>query len=54
METGWTQGWIAAGFALRQLGTSMWDVSHEHTTIDAAMGARVCASMLPIEYCVTS
>lgn len=51
VETGWTEGWIAAGFALRALNKSMWELTHQHTTIDEKMGAAVCSTMLPQEYC---
>jgi hypothetical protein len=28
-ETGWTQGWIVAGLALRQMNTSLWTLTRE-------------------------
>ncbi|HND63137.1 MAG TPA: hypothetical protein PLB90_16780 [Opitutaceae bacterium] len=31
IEVGWTQGWIPTGLALRELGTSLWDLSHGST-----------------------
>lgn len=30
VETGWTQGWIVAVMALRQMDTSLWELTAEH------------------------
>ena len=46
-ETGWTQPWIAGTLALRQMKTSLWDL-----TKDVAIGPsfqRCRAEMLPDE-----
>ena len=29
IESGWTQGWITAVLAMRQMETSLWDLTHE-------------------------
>jgi hypothetical protein len=29
IETGWTQSWITATLALRQMGTSLWEITHD-------------------------
>jgi hypothetical protein len=31
IESGWTQGWIAAVLAMRQMNTSLWDLTHGST-----------------------
>ena len=28
IESGWTQGWITSVLALRQMDTSLWDLTH--------------------------
>lgn len=30
IESGWTQGWIASVFALREMGTSLWELTSDH------------------------
>lgn len=30
IESGWTQGWIASVFALREIGTSFWELTADH------------------------
>ena len=36
IETGWTQGWITAVLAMRQLGTSHWDLTADSRVGDHA------------------
>ncbi|MPY89991.1 MAG: hypothetical protein GEU99_18970 [Luteitalea sp.] len=44
IETGWTQGWITAVLALRQMSTSVWDITAESRV--AANAERLITEMM--------
>ena len=45
VEAGWTQGWVTSVLAMRQLGTSHWDLTADSRIADHADS--VIAEMLP-------
>ena len=44
-ETGWTQGWITSVLALRQLNTSLWDLS-DNACFDVDFAAAIAGMLL--------